>query len=151
MIVFIYWSVNRCESQIRWSSGQKTMYHNFAIWLFHKTFRRVLTKKMIKSVKLLFPYSCWKIIVPRHKPAKWLPSELTPWTLHNSRVFHKIAKNKITELSEFDKYQSSKWIVRRKFFSYILIPKFCVLVQRCCTVQKTGGGRGKGSVVMWWA
>ena len=38
MIVFIYWSVNSCESQIRWSSGQKTMYHNFAIWLFHKTF-----------------------------------------------------------------------------------------------------------------
>ena len=38
MIVFIYRSVNRCESQIRRSSGQKIMYHNFPIWVFHTVF-----------------------------------------------------------------------------------------------------------------
>ena len=53
------------------------------------SFWRLFTIKMIKSVKV-FPFSFWKIITiffyfikfkPRHKHAKWPPSDLTPWTL----------------------------------------------------------------------
>jgi hypothetical protein len=54
------------------------------------SFWRLFTVKMIESVKV-FPFSFWKIITiffftswisnPRHKHAKWPPSDLTPWTL----------------------------------------------------------------------
>ena len=53
------------------------------------SFWRLLTTKMIKSVKV-FPFSFWKIIriffffikfKPQHKHAKWPPSDSTPWTL----------------------------------------------------------------------
>ena len=55
------------------------------------SFWRLFTKKIIKSIKV-FPFSFWKIITkkifllhqiqtPRHKHAKWPPSDLTPWTL----------------------------------------------------------------------
>ena len=48
----------------------------------------LFTLKMIESVKV-FPFTLWKIIIffyfiefkPRHKHAKWPPSDLTPWTL----------------------------------------------------------------------
>ena len=52
-------------------------------------FWRLFTIKMIKSVKVL-PLSFWKIRTffftslkssSRHKHAKWLPSDLTTWTL----------------------------------------------------------------------
>ena len=53
------------------------------------SFCRLFTTKMTKSVKV-FPFSFWKIITfffyfikfkPRHKYAKWPPSDLTPCTL----------------------------------------------------------------------
>ena len=55
------------------------------------SFWRLFTIKMINSVKV-FPFSLWKILIytffllykrsnPRHKHAKWPPSDLTPWTL----------------------------------------------------------------------
>ena len=52
------------------------------------SFWRLFTVKMIKSVKV-FPFSFWKITFfftsensnPQHKHAKWLPSDLNPWTL----------------------------------------------------------------------
>ena len=53
------------------------------------SFWRLFTIKMMKSVKV-FPFSFWKLIIflfylikikPRHKHAKWQPSNLTPWTL----------------------------------------------------------------------